>query len=221
MIINVLDQKIKDMKDLQRLESLQANKEQQKATDAKYRILVTKMHQLVSIIEYLHKDAEIEQNENTKNNILALLGELKMAAESGLVDKDKIASSETKLTAIQTECKKKWVDQYALLTSARVSTLKVISGIDTEKVSSCLQDIQKAETWNTDIAVFKTMMLGLKSADQLITNLGLNQEIILFLQNMNQGRATLAGLTDEVLNWIKEENLESKIRLLFRAGNRR
>jgi hypothetical protein len=37
---------------------------------------------------------------------------------------------------------------------------------------------------------------------------------------MNQGRATLADLTDEVLNWIKEENLESKIRLSFRTGNR-
>jgi hypothetical protein len=208
------------MKDLQRLESLQANKEQQEATDAKYRILVAKTHQLVSVIGYLHKYAGIEQEENTKNNILALLYELKMATESGLVDKDKIASSETKLTTIQVECKKNWVKQYALLTSARVSTLKVISEIDTEKVSSCLRDIQKAETWNTDIVVLKTMMSGLESTDQLISNLGLNQDIIQFLQNMNQGRATLADLTDEVLNWIKEENLESKIRLSFRTGNR-
>jgi hypothetical protein len=216
----VLDQKIKDMKDLQRLENIRANREQQEATDAKYRILVTKTHQLVSVIEYLRKDAEIEQEENTKNNILAHLEELKMAFESGLVDKDKIASSETKLMTIQVECKKNWVKQYALLTSARVSTLKAILGIDPQKVSSCLRDIQKAETWNTDIVVFKTMMSALKSADQLITNLGLNQEIIIFLQNMNQGRATLADLTDEVLNWVKEENLESKIGLSFRTENR-
>lgn len=219
MIINVLEQKIKDMKDLQRLENLQSNREQQEATDAKYRILVTKTHQLVSVIKYLHKDAKIEQEENTKNDILALLYELKMATESGLVDKDKIASSETRLATIQVECKKNWVKQYALLTSARVNTLKAISGIDTEKVSSCLREIQKAETWNTDIDFFKTMMSGLESADQLISNLGLNQEIILLLQNMNQGRATLADLTDDVLNWIKEESLESKIRISFRVGS--
>jgi hypothetical protein len=172
------------------------------------------------VIEYLRKEAKIEQEENTKNNILALLDELKMAIGSGLADKGKIALSETKLTTIQVECKKNWVKQYALLTSARVSTLKVISEIDTEKVSSCLRDIQKAETWNTDIVVLKTMMSGLESTDHLISNLGLNQDIIQFLQNMNQGRATLADLTDEVLNWIKEENLESKIRLSFRTGNR-
>lgn len=220
MIITALDQKIKIMRDLQQLENIQANKEQQEATDVKYRILITKMHQLVSVINYLHKKAEIEVEENTKNNILDLLDELKMATESGLVDKDKISSSEAKYTTIQVECKKNWVKQYFLLTSSIVSTLKVISEIDTEKVSSCLRDIQKAETWNTDINIFKTMMLGLESADQLIADLGLNQEIILFLQNMNQGRARLTDLTDKVLNWLKEENLESKIRLSFIVGNR-
>jgi len=220
MIISVLDQKIKNMRDLQRLESLQANKEQQETTDEKYRRLVTNTHQLVSVIAYLKKSTEIEQEENTKNKLLELLYELKKATESGLVDKDMMASSEARLTVIQVECRKNWVKQYALLTSARVSTLKVISGINPEKVSSCLRDIQKAESWNTDIAVFKTMVSGLESADQLITNLGLNQEIIPFLQNMNQGRATLADLTEGVLSWIKEENLEPQIRLIFRSGNR-
>ena len=73
---------------------------------------------------------------------------------------------------------------------------------------------------NTDISTFKAMMEGIESADQLITNLGLNQGIISFLQNVNQGKATLADLTDDVLAWIKEEDLETKIKLSFRAGSR-
>lgn len=220
MIIGVLDRKIKDMKDLQRLENLQANKEQQESTDAKYRVLVTKLHQLVMVIEYLRQFAQIEQDDAAKNEIIVLLDDLKMVTESGLADKNKVTAVENKLTSIQAYYKKNWVKQYSQLTSAKVSTLKVISGIDAEKVTSCLQDIQKAEVWNTDILAFKAMMAGLESAAQMITNLGLNQGIISFLQNMNQGKATLADLTDEVLTWIREEDLETKIILSFRAVNR-
>lgn len=220
MIINLLDQKINDMKDLQRMESLQANKEQQETTDLKYRALVTRLHQLVIVIEYLRKEAQIEQDNASKSEIITLLDDLKIATERGLVDKDKVTSIESKLTSMQMECKKNWTKQYSELTSSRVSTLGVISGIDAEKVVSCLQNIKKAEVWNTDISTFKSMMAGLESADQMITNLGLNHSIISFLQNVNQGKATLADLTDDVMAWVKEENLETKIKLSFKAGNR-
>jgi hypothetical protein len=219
MIINLLDQKINDMRDLQRLESLQANNEQQAVTDARFRAIVTRLHQFVMVIEYLRKEAPIEQDDTLKNDIIILLNNLKTATELGLTDKDKVTAVETKFTLMQAECKKNWTKQYSELTSARVSTLKVISGIDAEKVASCLQNIQKAEVWNTDISTFKAMMAGLESADQLITNLGLNQSIISFLQNVNQGKATLADLTDDVLAWIKEEDLETKIKLSFKAGS--
>lgn len=219
MIINLLDQKINDMRDLQRMESLQTNKEQQEATDLKYGALVTRLHQFVMVIEYLRKEAQIEQDNASKDDIIMLLNNLKIATELGLVDKDKVAAAESKLSSMLAECKKNWTKQYSELTSARVSTLKVISGIDSAKVASCLQNIKKAEIWNTDISTFEAMMTGLESADQLITNLGLNHSIISFLQNVNQGKATLADLTDDVLAWIKEEDLEAKIKLTFKAGS--
>jgi len=216
MIINVLDQKINDMKKLQTLENQKANQKQQGLTDIKYHVLVENIHKIVSVFEILYKRVNIEQDENMKSNILDLLYDFKVATEIGLADKEKILLLEDKLKTIQVECKKNWVKQYSELTNAKISTLKVISGIDAEKISFCLNDIQKAEDWNTDLVVFQTMIEGLKSADQLIANLGLNQEIILFLQKMNQGKATLPDLSDDVLNWIKKEKIESKIKLSFR-----
>lgn len=220
MIINMLDQKIKDMKELQRLENLKSNKEQQEIIDVNYHALVENIHQIVLVMDLLHKEVNIKHEENIKYKILELLDELKKEAESGLVNKEKVLSSKNKLRAIQAECKKFWTKQYSLLTSAKISTLKVVSGIDAEKVSLCLQDIKKAEDWNTDVLVFQTMIKGLKSADELISNLGLNQEIISFLKNMNQGKATLIDLTDDVLKWIQKENLESKIKISFRGVSR-
>ena len=45
--------------------------------------------------------------------------------------------------------------------------------------------------------------------------LGLDDEIIAFLQNTNSGRATLQDLNDKVLAWIRDEQLERKIRISF------
>ena len=56
-----------------------------------------------------------------------------------------------------------------------------------------------------------------QEADQLILRLGLDTEIIQFLQSTNSGRATLKDLNDKVLEWLrKNENLEGKIRISVR-----
>ena len=59
------------------------------------------------------------------------------------------------------------------------------------------------------------MLQGIASAEQLIQKLGLDDEIILFLQYTNAGKATLLDLNDKVLNWIRSEKLENKIRISF------
>ena len=63
--------------------------------------------------------------------------------------------------------------------------------------------------------VLEQMHNGLNEADYLIMELGLDDEIIAFLQNTNSGRATLQDLNDKVLAWIRDEQLERKIRISF------
>lgn len=75
--------------------------------------------------------------------------------------------------------------------------------------------IQPAENWDLDVERYKTMHNGLNEADYLIMELGLDDEIIAFLQNTNSGRATLQDLNDKVLAWIRDEQLERKIRISF------
>ena len=62
---------------------------------------------------------------------------------------------------------------------------------------------------------FEKMSEGLDDADRLIIGLGLDDEIIVFLQRTNLGRATLQDLNDKVLTWIRNEELEQKIRISF------
>lgn len=218
MIINELDEKIKNMKELQKLDNLKANQKQQESSDLKYHNIVNEVNEIVLAFDYLQYKSKVVRQENLKYSILDLLNRLNVATESGLVGNDCLLILEKKLKTIKKEYNGKWPKIYSSLTNAKISTLKVIRGIDTETVSKCLEDIEQGEDWNPDIEVFQRMIEGLESADQLISNLGLNQEIISFLHKINQGKATLPDLSDDVLEWIKKESLEAKIKISFRSG---
>ena len=140
---------------------------------------------------------------------------LEQIVASGLASPDGIINADNTFKTLQSSMKKEWSKQYADLTSATVSTLEAIRGIDPDNVGRCLQKIQPAENWDLDVERYKTMHNGLNEADYLIMELGLDDEIIAFLQNTNSGRATLQDLNDKVLAWIRDEQLERKIRISF------
>ena len=140
---------------------------------------------------------------------------LEQIVASGLASPDGIINADNTFKTLQSRMKKEWSKQYADLTGATVSTLEAIRGIDPDNVGSCLRKIQPAENWDLDVERYKTMHNGLNEADYLIMELGLDDEIIAFLQNTNSGRATLQDLNDKVLAWIRDEQLERKIRISF------
>ncbi len=215
MIFEYLVKTTKDMQDLQKRAAIQKNRDLQESTDAKYRLLLTRVNQFVATIEYLYTLAKIEKNKEIISSTIELLTLLESAVESGFATQDNVSIAETSYKDIQSEMKKDWQKQYFNLTSSTVSTLEAIKGIDAESVSNCLQKIQPAENWDTDVKKYQTMNTGLNEADQLIASLGLDDGIISFLQNTNAGRATLKDLDDKVLAWIRDEQLESKIRISF------
>ena len=49
----------------------------------------------------------------------------------------------------------------------------------------------------------------------MIQSLNLDDGIISFLTKMNTGQATIDDLNEVVLEWIRQEGLESRIRLKF------
>jgi LPS O-antigen subunit length determinant protein (WzzB/FepE family) len=209
------------MGNLRKLEDLQANKAQQDQTDAKYRILVTQLDKHTEVLAFLKNSYSISQQDTILDEIQALIDELCKAVDSGLADKDDVKATDGKFTSLQSDSKKNWQKQYSDLTSATVSTLKVISGIESEKVNDCLDKIKKADTWTLDLNTYQNLLKSLESANELINGLGLDPDIVTFLQSMNSGKATLKDLSDKVLNWIKEEDLSGRIKLSFSMGLRK
>lgn len=59
---------------------------------------------------------------------------------------------------------------------------------------------------------------SLSDANALIAGLGLDQQIIDFLQKMNSGKATVVDLDENVLKWLKTEALDKRVRLSFSSS---
>lgn len=217
MIFDQMDRRIKDMKELRRLENIKANRAQQEATDIMYHNLVVQVKSFIDIIHYLQIELGFEISDSFKADINSLLLKLQEVIKSGYAEKDMVTESETDFKTILATIKKDWTKHHTNLTSTTVNTLKILGGIESDQVEACLTDIKNASTWQMDLSVYKKLTKALHSADSLIEKMSLDQDIISFLTKMTSGKATFFDLNDKVMDWIKKESLEKRVKLSFTA----
>ena len=218
MMIDILSKKIKDMKDLRQREERRDNKVAQEALDNRFKALTMQIHLLMTALQYTKDNLQFQLSEAVIGDLENLLTEHKSIIRSGFAEKEIISQTESDYKTIQQSIKKEWSKHYSALTNATISTLQVISGIDSERVTKCLEGIAKGSAWTTSIGDYKAMGKSLLEAEALINGLGLDQHIITFLQKMNSGKATVIDLDDYVLSWLKAESLDKRIKLSFIGG---
>lgn len=221
MMIDILDKSIKDMKDLRQREERRDNKAAQETLDQRFSVLTNQIHSLMLALQYTKEEMQFQLNDQILIELESLLQESKGIVESGFAEKDPIAQMENAHKTVQQNIKKDWSKHYSSMTNSTKSTLQVISGIDTEKVAKCLEGIAKGASWTTSIENFKAMNRSLAEAKDLIDGLGLDQQIIVFLQKMNNGKATVTDLDENVLRWLRTESLDRRVKLSFVGGSRR
>ena len=215
MIIDVLSKKIQEMKSLRRLEMLRDYRVQQDATDSRYHALVVQTQAFSKSLKYASDNLSFAASDPLRSDILDLFVSLKAIIRSGLADKDGVATAENKFKTIQSSIKKEWSKHYSIYTASMVNTLNVISGIEFDKAEACISDIKAAENWSGDVAALTKLQAAMYRAETLIKSLNMDQKTIEFLAQMTAGKATLLDLNEKVLEWVKRESLEGKIRLSF------
>lgn len=215
MIIDALSKKIQEMKSLRRLELLRDHRTQQNEIDSRYRALVVQVRVFAKALKYARDNLSFTLPDSLQSDVSNLFVSLKAITQSGFADKDGVATAESSFKAIQSGIKKQWSKHYSIYTNSTVNTLKIISGIEFNKVKVCISDIKAAENWSSDVTVLTKLRVAISSAEALIKSLNMDQEIIKFLEQMTEGKATLLDLNEKVLAWIKRESLEGKIKLSF------
>ncbi len=94
MMINVLNKKIKDMKDLCQREEKRDNKVAQDALDLRFKNLTSQIHSLMMALQYTKVNMQFQLSEVTLYDLEKLLTGLKETVRSGVAEKDAITQSE-------------------------------------------------------------------------------------------------------------------------------
>lgn len=221
MMVVTLNKKISEMKVLRQREERRNNKVAQDALDREFKQLTNQIHQLMTALKYTKDNMQFQLSESLLTDLKSLLTAHRDAVRSGFVEKEAVSKVKKDLESVRQSIKKEWSKRYSVLTSSTINMLKVISGINSEHVSKCLERIDKGKNWTTSIDDFELMNQSLADANDLIAGLDLDQQIIDFLLRMRNGKATVADLDEKVLKWLKTESLDKRVRLSFAGSSKK
>lgn len=213
MILDRLSRSVKSMEKLHLLEVQKANKAQQDIVDKNYRRIVEKTELLCKAVCYARKHLSFQTEYSPE--LISLLSSLQSAGKRSLVEQDHVDKAIRTYNIVQDKIRKEWAKHHQALTGSTVSTLKTIKGLDEIRINSCITKVEAAAAWDSAVGKLMNLAAALAQANEIIQNLSLDQEVIAFLDKITAGKATLADLNENVLQWMQNEQLLSKIKLSF------
>jgi len=215
MIFDQINQRVADMKHLHEREERKANREQQAKVDARYHDLAAQLMKLSTAVRYARASLDFPLSEGLQDSLRTLVDNLRSAVHSGYADQIIVTRETERCRSVQATLKREWERYFKTYTAATLSTLCIIRDIDAARVDTCTKEIEAAKVWTVELTVLTQLKDAKENAEQLIQDLGMDEEIVDFLMQMNGGQATLADLSEGVRHWIEKENLVGKIRLSF------
>lgn len=219
MLIDTLNECIIDMKTVREMETASADTKKQAAADYNFKQLILSLKQMIDEVNLAVENSEFRPSPNVIGALKSFLGSCDKVVQAG-------AANNATTQYITTESKKlyavigqEWTEYYFKATANILSLLDTVKGIipDENKAIYAVNKIKKASSWNTSIDNYNYLKQGMVEADKILEDLDLDKdsEVLAFLKLVSAGKATILSLTDEILYWLKKENLEGKIYLKF------
>lgn len=219
MLIDTLNECIIDMRTVHEMETASADTKKQAMADYYFKQLILNLKQMIYEVNLAVENSEFKPSANVINTLKSFLGACEKVVQIGAANNatTQYISSESK--KLYTVIGQEWTEFYLKETANILSLLDTVKGIipDENKAIYATNKIKKAESWNTTIDNYNYLKQGIAEADKILEDLDLDEdsEILLFLKLVREGKATILNLTDEILAWIKTENLANKMYINF------
>lgn len=88
-----------------------------------------------------------------------------------------------------------------------------------KRTQEIFQELENRTNYKPYVTIdnYNYLKQGIAEADKILEDLDLDEdsEILAFLKLVSEGKATILNLTDEILAWIKAENLADKMFINF------
>ena len=221
MLIDLLDQSIIAMKGIYELEKTSKDVQRQEKNDRIFSNVVSENHLMIMAVTNSMSQLGFVISQETRGKVIGLLKSSRDAVSRGLVQESTVKYLQKEVLAIKKAILQEWSDYYHRVADQKINMLQTIKGIapEREKVDYASNKIKLGISWNFKQDNLDKMEKGLQEADEIINSLGFGEdsaEILAFLKKVASGKASVHDLTPDILHWLMENNMTSKLAVSFR-----
>lgn len=221
MLVDLLDQSIIAMKEIYELEKSSNDVQKQEKNDKIFSNVVSENHMMVKVVTNSMSQLGFVISQETRGKVIGLLKSSYDAVSRGLIQESTANYLQKEVFNIKKAILQEWSNYYHRVADQKINMLQTIKGIapEREKVDYASNKIKLGASWNFKQDNLDKMEKGLQEADEIINSLGFGEdgaEILVFLKKVASGKASVHDLTTDILNWLKENNMTSKLAVSFR-----
>lgn len=221
MLVDLLDQSIIAMKEIYELEKSSNDVQKQEKNDKIFSNVVSENHLMVNAVTNSMSQLGFVISQETKGRVIGLLKSSSDAVSRGLIQESTANYLQKEVFTIKKAILQEWSDYYHKVADQKINMLQTIKGIapEREKVDYASNKIKLGASWDFKQDNLDKMEKGLQEADEIINSLGFGEdgaEIIAFLKKVASGKASVHDLTSDILNWLMENKMTSKLAVSFK-----
>ena len=221
MLVDLLDQSIIAMKEIYELEKSSNDVQKQEKNDKIFSNVVSENHLMVNAVTNSMSQLGFVISQETSGRVIGLLKSSSDAVSRGLIQESTANYLQKEVFTIKKAILQEWSDYYHKVADQKINMLQTIKGIapEREKVDYASNKIKVGASWDFKQDNLDKMEKGLQEADEIINSLGFGEdgaEIIAFLKKVASGKASVHDLTTDILNWLMENNMTSKLAVSFK-----
>lgn len=156
-------------------------------------------------------------DENTRSDLLACIDDCGNGVNEITLSMETVCLLKSKGDAVATQIKIIWKDAAKKYSEGTKGYLSMIGGLsaDPKRSKELAENISKLVAGDPTIGGIKSLVSDVAEAKVIVEAFSLNPEIERFLKKVSAQQATVVDLTPNVLAWLKEKNLTSKLRVRF------
>ncbi len=217
MLIDTLNECIIDMKSVREMEKVSADTKKQAAADYDFKQLIINLKQMIDEVNLAVENSTFRPSSNVLSTLKSFIGVCDKIVQSGAANNATTQSISSESKKIYAVIGQEWALFYTEYTKNTLSLLDTIKGIlkDEKNAIYAANKIKKASAWNSVVENYNYLKQGMDEAEGLLKELGFDEDspILAFLKMVSEGNATILDLTEDILKWIREENLAGKMHI--------
>lgn len=228
MLIDDLKKTVKQLKQLDILETAVQDAEKKAKNDSDYSLLVSDFWVSMKKISYTNKELDFIPADESIQLAADTIEKLENTISSGAVDEEEMSIAKQQINRKLTPgLSKEWKAHHQKKTVSVIAKISTIGTLaqDQDKIARIRTNISSASDWSglslmdngTDTRL-ELLKSGIDEINQIEENLNLRDEVKNFVVAVTKGKAKATDITPDIINWIYEVGLQDKFVVDFKKS---